>query len=151
MPLRDSHIAAYKTLADALDIAVASGEVHTRTFQEAANYLRRGAWDIVRIDAAISGGITATKKAASLAEGLGLRCEIHSFGHTLAQAANLQVMGAVANCKYFEFPMPIGGYGAGMRDQIDLEPDGAVFVPPKTGLGGEGDWERMDAVDAVRL
>jgi len=93
MPLRDQHIQAYKTLADALDIAVASGEVHTRTYQEAANYLTTGAWDIVRIDAVISGGITATKKAAALAEALGLRCEIHSFGYTLAQAANLQVMG----------------------------------------------------------
>lgn len=151
MPLRDQHIQAYKTLADTLDIAVTSGEVHTRTFQEAANYLTRGAWDIVRIDAGISGGITATKKAASLAEGLGVRCEIHSFGYTLAQAANLQVMGAVANCRYFEFPMPMGGYGAGMVDEIDLEPDGTVCVPAKPGLGVEVDWERMDALTVARF
>src|SRR5213076_3343628 len=151
MPLRDSHIAAYKTLADALDIAVASGEVHTRTYQEAANYLTTGAWDIVRIDAVISGGITATKKAAALAEALGLRCEIHSFGYTLAQAANLQVMGAVSNCRYFEYPMPMGGYGAGMVDQIELQPDGTVRVPSKPGLGVEVDWERMDAMTVERF
>src|SRR5213080_1377270 len=151
MPLRDSHIAAYKTLADALDIAVASGEVHTRTFQESANYLTTGAWDIVRIDAVISGGITATKKAAALAEALGLRCEIHSFGYTLAQAANLQVMGAVSNCRYFEYPMPMGGYGAGMVDQIELEADGTVRVPSKPGLGVDVDWERMDAMTVERF
>jgi L-alanine-DL-glutamate epimerase-like enolase superfamily enzyme len=151
MPLRDQHIQAYRTLAGALDIAVTSGEVHTRTFQEAANYLTTGAWDIVRIDAAISGGITATKKVADLAESLGLRCEIHSFGYTLAQAANLQVMGAVTNCRYFEFPMPLGGYGAGMRDEIELQPDGTVCVPQKPGLGVEVDWERMDAMTVARF
>ena len=151
MPLRDQHIQGYKTLADTLDVAVTSGEVHTRTFQEAANYLTRGAWDIVRIDAVISGGITGTKKAASLAEAFGLRCEIHSFGYTLAQAANLQVMGAVSNCRYFEFPMPMGGYGVGMLDEIDLEPDGTVRVPVKPGLGVDVDWERMDALTVARF
>lgn len=151
MPLRDQHIEAYRTLANAVDVAVTSGEVHTRTFQEAANYLTAGAWDIVRIDAAISGGITATKKTASLAEALGLRCEIHSFGYTLAQAANLQVMGAVANCRYFEFPMPLGGYGAGMRDEIELRPDGTVCVPQKPGLGVDVDWERMEAMTVARF
>jgi L-alanine-DL-glutamate epimerase-like enolase superfamily enzyme len=151
MPLRDSHIAAYKTLADALDIAVTSGEVHTRTFDEAANYLTTGAWDIVRIDALISGGITATKKAAALAEALGLRCEIHSFGYTLNQAANLQVIGSVANSRYFECPMPVGAYGAGMLDVINLESDGTVCVPSKPGLGVEVDWEKMDAMTVARF
>ena len=151
MPLRDSHIAAYKTLADALDIAVTSGEVHTRTFDEAANYLTTGAWDIVRIDALISGGITATKKASALAEGLGLRCEIHSFGYTLNQAANLQVIGSVANSRYFECPMPVGAYGAGMLDVIDLESDGTVCIPSQPGLGVEVDWEKMDAMTVARF
>ncbi|HET7466461.1 MAG TPA: enolase C-terminal domain-like protein [Candidatus Dormibacteraeota bacterium] len=151
MPLRDSHIAAYRTLAQALDIAVTSGEVHTRTFDEAANYLTTGAWDIVRIDALISGGITATRKAAALAEALGLRCEIHSFGYTLNQAANLQCIGATANSRYFECPMPLGAYGAGMLDVIDLQPDGTVCVPAKPGLGVEVDWEKMDAMTVARF
>src|SRR5439155_297751 len=81
---------------------------------EAANYLTTGAWDIVRIDALISGGITATKKAASLAESLGMRCESHSFGYTLNQAASLQGIGSVANSRYFACPMPLGAYGGGL-------------------------------------
>jgi L-alanine-DL-glutamate epimerase-like enolase superfamily enzyme len=150
MPLRDQHIHAYKVLADALDIPVTSGEVHTYSFQEGANYLTQGAWDILRIDAGISGGITATKKAAALAEAFGLRCEIHSFGFTLAQAANLQVMGAVSNCRYFEFPLPVGGYEAGMRAGITLESDGTVRVPDGPGLGVEVDWVAMDALTVAR-
>src|SRR5437588_11534365 len=67
MPLRDQHIQAYRTLADALDIAVASGEVHTRTYHEAANYLTPGAWDRRRNEAVNSGRITPTKKAEAVA------------------------------------------------------------------------------------
>ena len=151
MPLRDQHVQAYRTLAAALDIPVTSGEVHTYGFQEAANYVGQGAWDIVRIDAGISGGITSVRKAAALAEAFGLRCEIHSHGYTLAQAANLQVMGSISNCRYFEYPMPIGAFDAGMRDVIALQPDGTVCVPAKPGLGVEVDWERMDALTVARF
>jgi len=151
MPLRDQHVQAYRTLAAALDIPVTSGEVHTYGFQEAANYVGQGAWDIVRIDAGISGGITSVRKAAALAEAFGLRCEIHSHGYTLAQAANLQVIGSISNCRYFEYPMPIGAFDAGMRDVIALQPDGTVCVPAKPGLGVEVDWERMDALTVARF
>jgi L-alanine-DL-glutamate epimerase-like enolase superfamily enzyme len=34
---------------------------------------------------------------------------------------------------------------------IELEPDGAVAVPAKPGLGLDIDWERMDALTVVRL
>src|SRR2546422_3954116 len=60
-------------------------------------------------------------------------------------------MGAVSNCRYFEYPMPMGGYGAGMVDQIELQPDGTVRVPSKPGLGVEVDWERMDAMTVERF
>ena len=151
MPLRDQQIEAYRRLAAALDIPVTSGEVHTYTFQEAANYLATGAWDMARVDAGISGGITGAHKTAILAEAMGMRCEIHSFGYTLAQAANLQVMGAVSNCRFFEYPMPLGAYGAGMAETIELQPDGTVAVPAKPGLGLDIDWERMDALTVARL
>jgi len=59
-------------------------------------------------------------------------------------------MGAVSNCKYFEYPMPMGGYGAGMVDEIGLRPDGTVSVPSKPGLGVEVDWEQMDAMTVER-
>jgi L-alanine-DL-glutamate epimerase-like enolase superfamily enzyme len=151
MPIRDQHIEAYRRLAAALDIPVASGEVHTYTFQEAVNYLGSGAWDFVRVDAGISGGITAAKKTAAVAEAMGMRCEIHSFGYTLAQAANLQVMGAITNCRYFEYPMPMGGYGAGMIDEVELEADGTVRIPAKPGLGVEVDWDRMEELTVARF
>ena len=150
MPIRDQFIQGYELLAAALDIPVTSGEVNTYTFHEAGNYIARKAWDIVRVDAGISGGITGTRKTAVLAEGFGMRCEIHSFGYALAQAANLQVMGAVKNCRYFEYPMPLNGYDQGMLDRIEVDDDGNVPVPQKPGIGLEVDWERMDAMTTAR-
>ena len=149
MPIRDQFIHGYEVLAAALDIPVTSGEVNTYTFQESGNYIRGKAWDILRVDAGISGGITGTRKTAALAEAFGMRCEIHSFGYALAQAANLQVMGAVKNCRYFEYPMPLNGYDQGMLDVITID-RGEVAVPQKPGLGLDVDWERMDAMTTAR-
>jgi len=150
MPIRDQHIQGYAVLAAALDIPVTSGEVNTYTFTEAANYIAARAWDIVRVDAGISGGITGTRKTAALAEAFGMRCEIHSFGYALAQAANLHVMCAVNNCRYFEFPMPLNGYDQGMREAITLNAQGEVSAPQEPGLGLDVDWERMDAMTTAR-
>ena len=150
MPIRDQFIQGYEILAATLDIPVTSGEVNTYTFQESGNYIVRRAWDILRVDAGISGGITGTRKTAALAEAFGMRCEIHSFGYALAQVANLQVMCAVKNCRYFEYPMPLNGYDQGMLDCLTLNADGEVEVPQKPGLGLEVDWERMEAMTTAR-
>jgi L-alanine-DL-glutamate epimerase-like enolase superfamily enzyme len=143
MPIRDQSIIGYQQLARSLDIAVASGEVHTYSFQETANYLTARAWDIARIDAAISGGITGARKAAALAEGFGVRCELHAFGHALAQAANLQVIGAIANCSYFEAPLPLDAYNTGMVDVVEIDDNGIARIPSKPGLGLEADWDAI--------
>lgn len=141
MPIRDQSIHGYRELARALDIAVTSGECHTYGFQEASNYLSRSAWDIVRIDAAISGGVTGARKLAAFAEGFGVRCELHSYGHVLAQAANLQVIGSINNCKYFELPLPWDSYGQAALGAIHLDDRGNALIPQGPGLGIDLDWE----------
>jgi L-alanine-DL-glutamate epimerase-like enolase superfamily enzyme len=144
MPIRDQSMIAYQQLAAALDIPVTSGEVHHYSFLEAADYLVSKSWDFARIDAALSGGITGARKAAALAEGFGVRCELHSFGYTLAMAANLQVAGAIANCSYFEVPLPLGVYDAGMEDAIHIDQAGEAHLPQAPGLGVAVDWPAME-------
>jgi L-alanine-DL-glutamate epimerase-like enolase superfamily enzyme len=143
MPIRDQGLLAYQRLAETLDIPITSGEVHTYSFFEAANYVATGGWDFARIDASISGGITGAKKAAALCEGLGVRCELHSFGYPLTMAANLQVAAAVANCTYFEVPLPLGALDIGMTDKIYIDEHGDAHVPARPGLGLRVDWDEM--------
>lgn len=144
MPIQDQGMAAYRRLAAALDIPITSGEVHQHSFQEAANYLVEESWDFPRIDAAISGGITGARKTAALAEGFGLRCELHSFGYTLAMAANLHVAGAISNCRYFELPLPLGVYDVGMTKTIYIDDKGEAHLPSGPGLGVEVNWTEME-------
>lgn len=149
MPIRDQAIFGYQQLAAALDIAITSGEVHGFSFQEAATYLMARAWDLVRVDASIAGGITGAKKAAALAEGFGVRCEIHSFGYPLSQAANLHVAGAIANCRYFEVPaLKDGGDGAVPRG-IEIDDLGEAHLPAGPGLGLDVDWPAIEASNVL--
>jgi L-alanine-DL-glutamate epimerase-like enolase superfamily enzyme len=152
MPVRDQNIDGYVLLTEKLDIPITSGEFLTYGFHDATEYITRRAWSILRIDAGVSGGITAAKKAAVLAEAFGLGCELHSWGFTLNQAANLHVMASSRNCRYFEFPMPIKGlYDYGMRDVIEIDSRGEVHVPSKPGLGVDVDWEKMAAATVAML
>jgi L-alanine-DL-glutamate epimerase-like enolase superfamily enzyme len=143
MPIRDQALWGYQQIAAALDIPITSGEVHTFSFQEAASYLMARAWDILRIDATISGGITGAYKAAALAEAFGTQCELHSFGYALALAANLQVAGAIRNCRYLEVPVPLDGYDLGMEGGIYIDRNAEAHLPDGPGLGLTVDWETM--------
>jgi L-alanine-DL-glutamate epimerase-like enolase superfamily enzyme len=143
MPIRDQALFGYQQLAAALDIAITSGEVHSFSFQEAATYLMARAWDFIRVDASIAGGITGAKKAAALAEGFGVRCELHSFGYPLSQAANLHVAGAIANCKYFEVPALKDVPGDASACGIVIDNLGEARLPAGPGLGVDVDWESM--------
>jgi L-alanine-DL-glutamate epimerase-like enolase superfamily enzyme len=151
MPIRDNDVEGYELLSAKLDIPVTSGEGLVHGFHDSTNYIRRRGWSILRIDAGISGGITAAKKTAALAEAHGMRCEIHSYGYVLHQVANLHVVGSIRNCRYFEVPMPIGGYNHCMIDTIDSNENGVVPLPTKPGLGLDIDWERMDAATVARF
>lgn len=150
MPIRDNDIEGYETLSAKLDIPVTSGEGLVHGFQDSTNYIRGRGWSILRIDAGISGGITAAKKTAALAEAYGIQCAIHSYGYVLHQAANLHVVGSIRNCRYFELPTPIGGYNHCMIDTIDADSHGVVHLPAKPGLGVDIDWEQMDAATVAR-
>jgi L-alanine-DL-glutamate epimerase-like enolase superfamily enzyme len=65
-------------------------------------------------------------------------------------AANLQLMGAIPNCTYCEFPYDPPGWVPAGRDAMLAEPinidgEGYVSVPSRPGLGVEVDWEKVRA------
>ncbi len=150
MPIEDPFGEGYVDLARRLDIPITTGEVTVTTFQDTAVALARGQWDIARIDTGNSGGITGGVKTAALAEGLGRRCELHSWGFVVNQLSNLQVMCAVSNCTYFEMPAPVGIFDYGLEG-IPLRPDGTVTVPDGPGLGQVFDEEAIERATVLTL
>ena len=83
----------------------------------------------------------------------GLPVEIQSWGHSLAQAANLHLMLANERTPYFEAPMPKNAFEFGMKNGILLD-KGKIIAPDGPGLGIKVDWESLAAADfyaSVRL
>ncbi len=143
-PLPDDDIEGYTALARALDVPIANGEVRVRSLRDYAELIRNGAIDIVRCAADVQGGLTVLRKASSLAEAFGRRLEPRSYGTTLVQAAHLHWALSVANCEYFEVPVPKGLLDFGMTTVIEPDNEGWVRAPAGPGLGISIDWAPID-------
>ena len=81
-----------------------------------------------------------------IANDAGLPIEIQSWGHSLAQAANLHLMLANERTQYFEAAMPKEAYEFGMKNGILLD-QGQVVAPERPGLGIEVDWDILATAD----
>ena len=120
-----------------LDIPILGPEIAAGSIYTRADWIRRGASDMSRIDV-LRGGVTGVRKMAAICEGFGVKCEVHMSGF-----ANLQLLGASSEdvCEYYErgllapgvdeeTPLP---YLEAVCDPLDE--DGYVTVPTEPGMG----------------
>jgi L-alanine-DL-glutamate epimerase-like enolase superfamily enzyme len=134
-----------ENLCASLDIPILMGEQLT-SLSQYGEYIRARATDALRCIDVKVGGITAMMKVAHLAESFGMKCEPHSWGSPLTQAAHLHVMLAIRNCDFFELPVPEGIFDRGVRNSIRIDSDGYVRAPAGNGLGIDIDWEEVDKI-----
>jgi L-alanine-DL-glutamate epimerase-like enolase superfamily enzyme len=145
-PMPEERVSAYERLSAALEIPILSPEIAYGHVFTRADWIRRGAADMSRIDV-LRGGITAVKKTITVSEAYGVRCEVHMSG-----AGNLQVLGSASEdtCEYYEHGLLAPGvdYEAKLdylESAMDpLDSDGYVAVPQRPGLGYEIVWEYID-------
>ena len=143
-PLSDEDLEGWRELRRRLETPIAGVDSVRFTARDYGRPAASGAFDIVRMDAARN-GITELHALADLAASLGLRCEGHSFGPALGQAANLQVALSVSNGDFFELPVPVGGLDVGVHQGLVLDDDGFVVAPDGAGLGLEVDFAALAA------
>jgi L-alanine-DL-glutamate epimerase-like enolase superfamily enzyme len=150
-PLHDTDLEGYAELRrhTALPILPAGNTVLDLAGVERG--LAMGAWSAARIDVTIAGGITPARKIMALAEAHNTTCELQCWGYTLTQAANLHLMLAYANCRYFEQPAPYPAFEYGALDVIRPDAEGNVRVPDAPGLGIGIDWPAVEAATIHRL
>ena len=146
-PLSDEDLEGWRELRRLLETPIAGADSVRFTARDYGRPAASGAFDIVRMDAARN-GITELRALADVAAALGLRCEGHSFGSALGQAANLQVALSISNGDYFELPVPLGGLDTGVQEGLVLDEEGFVVAPDGPGLGLELD---PDALAACRI
>ena len=141
-PLYDYDIHNYVRLTQALDIPIAGVEWASGGHHLAAEYITRGAVDIVRSDVSWKGGFTGYLKTAHLCEAFGLNCEIHLAVHSLLNLANLHAACGVRNCRFLELTVDIDNFAIA---PMTLDAEGYVHCPQEPGLGGQLDWDLLEA------
>ncbi|MBI2190628.1 MAG: enolase [Planctomycetes bacterium] len=146
-PMPEYRVAAYEKLCNELSIPILSPEIAAGSLYTRADWIRRGASDMSRIDV-LRGGITGVKKMVSVCEAFGVKCEIHMSGF-----ANLQLLAATSEdtCEYYERGLLAPGldydapppYLQAIGDPMDS--DGFVSVPQEPGLGYRIRWDYIEA------
>ncbi|MCC7263968.1 MAG: enolase [Candidatus Latescibacteria bacterium] len=145
-PMSEYRVAAYEKLCQELSIPILSPEIAAGSIYTRADWIRRGASDMSRIDV-LRGGITGVKKMVSICEAYGVKCEIHMSGF-----ANLQMLGATSEdvCEYYERGLLAPGvdyetpppYLKAIGDPMDSE--GYVQVPQGPGMGYQLNWDYIN-------
>jgi L-alanine-DL-glutamate epimerase-like enolase superfamily enzyme len=148
-PINDHDLGGYRELRQRVVVPIlCSGNWLWRPSEVLAG-IGGEAWDALRFDVTVAGGITAGRKLMGLAEAAGLPVELQSWGHTVIQVANLHLALAFGRSRYFEASVPHARYEAAVANPIQLDPDGFVKALPGPGLGVEIDWEQIAALSVA--
>jgi L-alanine-DL-glutamate epimerase-like enolase superfamily enzyme len=145
-PMPEYRVGAYEKLCRDLEIPVLSPEIAAGSVYTRADWIRRSASDMSRIDV-LRGGITGVKKMVSVCEAYGVRCEIHMSGF-----GNLQILGATSEdtCQYYERGLLAPGVAYDtpppyLRQICDpMDDEGFVRVPQGPGMGYEIEWDYIE-------
>ncbi len=99
------------------------------------------AWDSVRFDVSVAGGITAARRLSAIAQLFDLPVDLQSWGHTLIEAANLHAALGFTDSEFFEIAVPRDPYELGVTSPIRIDGQGNVNSNNLPGLGVVLDWE----------
>ena len=144
-PLPDFDFAGYRDLKRSVDVPILANGNWILDARLIEAFIDMDCWTDVRVDTTVAGGVTPMRKIMAVAEARSMNVEIQSWGYTLTQAANLQLMLAHRNCAYFEQPMPYEALEYGALDVIRTDAEGYVHAPDGPGLGIRTDWEAVEA------
>ena len=137
------------TLTSSTSLNISGGEMNA-DLGEFRELINRRCYDIIQPDVTLACGLQNGKKIAGMAEAAGIVLNPHTWTNGIGFAANLQLMGAIPNCTYCEFPIEPPGWVPEARDAMlaqpfDIDDEGFVPLPEAPGLGIEVDMEKVRA------
>jgi len=145
-PMPEYRVSSYEKLCRELDIPILAPEIAAGSLYTRADWIKRGASDMSRIDV-LRGGVTGVKKLAAVCEAYGVKCEIHMSGF-----ANLQLLGSTSEdvCEYYERGLLAPGveyetpppYLEVIGDPMDEQ--GYVHLPTEPGIGYRIIWDYIE-------
>ena len=145
-PINDELLDQYKELRNRLSLPIIPAGYNIYSPEFIREGINTGSWDAGRFDATTVGGISKALELLIIANNADLPIEIQSWGHSLAQAANLHLMLANERTRYFEASMPKDAYEFGMKNANLLDQE-QVIAPEGDGLGIEVNWDNLSMAD----
>lgn len=143
-PIRTTDIDGLVELAGRLDVPLHVGEF-LASISDFAEYIRRGAVDVVRLIADNVGGISGSMRVGLLADAFGLECTPHNWGNVLDLAVHFHLELALPNAYWFEMPHPAEYADRPYhKDKFRIDKDGYVLAPTAPGLGYPIDRDALD-------
>lgn len=133
-PISTTEIDALVELRKNIDTPIEVGEFILDVY-DFADYLKRGAMDIVRLIADNIGGITGSFRVGQMADAFGMPCTPHNWGNGFDLAVHFQLELALPNCYWFEMPWPWEYVDRPYMAQIRSDANGYVHAPTEPGLG----------------
>lgn len=148
-PLPDTDIEGYTQLRQRSTIPVLNSGNRVIDSRGVLAGAQAGAWDSVRFDTTVAGGITAARRLSSIAQMFDLPVDLQSWGHTLIEAANLHAALGFADSEFFEIAIPRDPYELGVAAPLRIDVAGNVRANNLPGLGVSLDWDAIKEAAAV--
>ncbi len=143
-PIRTTDLEGLVELAKSLDVPLHVGEF-LASISDFAEYIHRGAVDVVRLIADNVGGITGSMRVGLLADAFGLECTPHNWGNVLDLAVHFHLELALLNAYWFEMPHPAEYADRPYhKDKFRIDKDGYVLAPTAPGMGYPIDRDALD-------
>ena len=143
-PIRTTDLDGLVELANDLDVPLHVGEF-LASISDFAEYIRRGAIDVVRLIADNVGGISGGMRVGLLADAFGLECTPHNWGNVLDLAVHFHLELALPNAYWFEMPHPAEYADRPYhKDKFRIDKDGYILAPTAPGLGYPFDRDALD-------
>ncbi len=146
-PIADRLVSQYGELRKRLAVSIIPSGYDIYSHEFIRQGINADAWDAGRFDVTVAGGISTALELLIIANDADLGIEIQSWGHSLAQAANLHLMLANERTRYFEAPTPRDAFEFGMKNGIPMDANAQAIAPAGPGLGVEVDWEQLTMAD----
>jgi L-alanine-DL-glutamate epimerase-like enolase superfamily enzyme len=148
-PLPDRDIDGYSRLSQALDTPIVPAGGLIDDPRELARALEGKPWAAVRTQT-YEGGIGHVVEFAALARAFNIDLQLCSYGTTVTQAIDLQVMLGLGIGGYYEQAFPIEPWEFGTTTPIVVK-DGKVQAPSGPGLGMTLDMEAIERATLARF
>jgi L-alanine-DL-glutamate epimerase-like enolase superfamily enzyme len=149
-PIQTTDIEGLIELNRQLDVSLNMGEF-IYSISDFANYISRGALNVVRLIADNVGGISGSMRIGLLADAFGLECQPHNWGNPIDIMLHFHLELALLNAEWFELPMPVERADHPfMKTKFRPDADGFIHAPTAPGMGVELDRAALDRL-TVRM